>query len=626
MKQKITLKGFAVGLVICLVFAVVLSPVIIYVVDFFYLHQPTDLSTVSTIYADPSAYIPTVATVLGDPTYRNGFLVTLLIFVLVMSYLLDSMPANTREVEDGILGDQHVFTRKGDILRRNYSWDGSGAPPVKGLAAGGFPSNQILFPATHAVIVAPSGSGKTRGSVYETIDNLSHGCVNSLIVTDPSGEIFAMMAKGLEDRGYKVALVDLDNSRRGSRFNPLLAISERYQSGDLSGAEARAREIGDIVCPETGGENDFFTRSAGGVLSAVCYLVASDDEIPDDLRTLWTVSQVIAKGTRSGTAKLKSYLSKDGEESAPYMMAQTFITATDKVENSILSSLTDALQAFSSADIKYLTSASDIKVSDVLDRPVALFLRTLPKGYQQNKLVSLFLAQHLSETLRRGDRGNITPTYIIGDEFHAVPRFDLVTAVEQGRKYGLHYYMYVQSLTAFDTFSTRNENGKEAVLANADVKVLYKAGSKTDAEYFETLGGKRTIHVRNSGMSVNSQNSKSASEGFSEREILNWPQGDLLARDPVQDGICIFSNIYGESKHNGKFEIPVPDVTKTPTAAHFSSFGTRDHEAQIIASVDAELNDKAASIPLLFKAWTPPIYDSSGDDAASESDSDVFGV
>lgn len=627
--RAINLKAVFAALAISAVAAIALCPFAVMLHGLF----DGDVSSFDNVlapYRDFGLFADMLASCIGDAELRVYLLAMAALLALMLLGSTKDAIFNTRdrEVKDGILGDQKVLTKKRDILRKNYTWSGEGNPPVDGIAIGSVFGRTVIAPANHAAIIAPSGSGKTRGSVYQTIDALTYEGKNSLIITDPSCEIYMMMAAGLEERGYPVHLLDFHASRRGSRYNPLAVIIERHRQGDTSSAEARAREIGDILCPETGSESDFFTRAAGGAIAAVCYLVATLDEVPDSKRNLWSVIQTILKGTQGGTAKLKGFITSGGSESPAYVMASTFLTAEDKVENSILSSLQDALQPFSSADMKYLTSTSELGVTEVIEKPCVVFMHTLPKGNQANKIASLFLAQHLSETLRRGDRATLNPVFVIGDEFHAIPRFDLVTAVEQGRKYGLHYFMYVQSLAGFDGYSTRTENGKDAVLANADIKVLYKAGTPSDAAYFEVLGGKRTVQTRNTGTS-SSANSSTSSEGFSEREVMNWPQGEILARDPVKDGVLVFTNISGEAKHNGKFEIPVPDVTRTPTAHNFETFGDRTHEREVMSRIEAELEDKAARRLVVFAAWTPDFDDEDDSNDAcpsAASDEDIFGL
>lgn len=627
--KRFSWRSFGLWAVVSAALAIVLCPFAVWCSSFFSgnLSNAPDPVTVYTTL-DLGAWFAHLRSCVVDDNRRIALLVLWLV-VLFIPLAFENGAAfyvDDREVKGGILGDQQVHDRRGEILKRNYTWDGAAKPPAYGLVMGGYPGAEIVFKATHAAIVAPSGSGKTRGSVYETVDLLSTNRNNSLLILDPSGEIHAMTVDGIKARGYGgVFLLDLNNGKRGDRYNPLQIVIDCHRRGDGDSAEARAQEIGDILSPEQGTENDYFNRAAAGLIAAVCHLVATLDEVPDDRRTMWSVAQTVYKGTDGGAEALKGFIREQGTESPAYVMASAFMASSDKTESSILSTVSNALQMFNTASMKYITGGGGIGVEGVMREPTVVYMRVLPRGNQANKLASLFLAQHLAETLRQGDRGSIVPTYVVGDEFHSIPRFDLVTAVEQGRKYGLHYYMWVQSLAGFDAYSTKAENGKEAVLANADVKVLYKAGSVSDAEYFERLGGKRTVQARNTGTSTHSQG-VTDSEGYSEREIANWAQGDLMARDPFKDGVLVFANVSGEDGRNGKYVVPVPDVTATPTARNFPTFGSREHERDAIASIEARL-DKGAEKIFIPQAWTPDFGGAiAGGGAPPDDDDAVFGI
>lgn len=163
----------------------------------------------------------------------------------------------------------------------------------------------------------------------------------------------------------------------------------------------------------------------------------------------------------------------------------------------------------------------------------------------------------------------------------------------------------------FDRYFTRTEKGKDVVLTNADVKVLCKAGTPSDVAYFEVLGGKRTVRTRSTRTSSSAKSSAS-SGGFAEREVMNWPQGEVLARGSVKDGVLVFTKISGEAKRNGKFEIPAPDATCTPTARNFMTFGDRGHERKVMSRAEAELEHRASECFAVFVPWTPA-YDCADD-------------
>lgn len=269
--RAINLKAVFAALAISAVAAIALCPFAVMLHGLF----DGDVSSFDNVldpYRDFGLFADMLASCIGDEELRVYLLaMAALLALMLLGSTKDAIfNARDREVKDGILGDQKVLTKKRDILRKNYTWSGERNPPVDGIAIGSVLGRTVIAPANHAAIIAPSGSGKTRGSVYQTIDALTYEGKNSLIVTDPSCEIYMMMAAGLEERGYPVHLLDFHASRRGSRYNPLAVIIERHRQGDTSSAEARAREIGDILCPETGSESDFFTRAAGGAIAAVC--------------------------------------------------------------------------------------------------------------------------------------------------------------------------------------------------------------------------------------------------------------------------------------------------------------------------------------------------------------------
>lgn len=508
-----------------------------------------------------------------------------------------------REVENGILGKQSSIKTAGEIIESCPMWNGR-SEPSDGVVLGFVRGKAAVLECVHCAVCAPSGSKKTRGSVYPTIDALSFSGRNNLLVTDPSLEIYCMAGKCLAERGYEVHLLDLDNPRQGSRFNPLKIITDLSEAGKGEFAEDRAREIGSTLFPERGNENDIFVNAAGGVFAACAFAVATLPGVPGEERHLWSVVKTVMAGTLDGATALKDWIRGFGPESPVAAMAATFLASEGKLESSILASLHDGLQPFTSQNMRWLTSASDLGIDEMMAGRSAVFVHTLGPGAPANRIASLFLAQHWAETQRLGKRRGLRPCWVVGDEFHSLPKFDLPHALEQARKYGLHYVMYTQSFSGYDQYKTQKEDGKDAILANCDVKALYKAGSDLDARYFETLGGFKTIRARNTGEQRQGVSRSGSSEGFSEQKVPLWPQGDVLERNPEKDGVLVVQSALGARKA-GKFEIPVVDASKTFVSDHFKTLGTPDFERKVIADTLDELEAKAEGIAIDLNGWQP---------------------
>lgn len=558
--------------------------------------------------SDPAAFVPWCLA--RDGRLLSGghwqpFLIAIAVIFFVVAFLFVYERAKNprREIANGILGSQRAITAQSEIAKACKCWDGKNEP-VGGVALGFVKAKEVLFECKHAVICAPSGSGKTRGSVYPTIDALSFSGENNLIITDPSLEIYVTTHRLLEERGYDVLLLDLENPRQGARFNPLRLVSDLHEIGDEAAAEARSREIGTTLYPLHGTEADVFASGAGGAFSAAAHEVATLAGLPEDQRTLWSTVKTIYTGTANkDTEPFKDWLRGFGEDSPAFSMASTFLSSQGKMESSILSSLEDGLKPFSSLNMRWATSGSEIEIDRMIRGKTVLFIHTLAPGREENRLASLLLAQHWAEVQRLGKRRGLRPTWGIFDEFHSLPPFGLVHALEQGRKYGVHYIMYVQSLSGFDLYRTPKEDGKDAILANCDVKALYRAGSDKDAQYFETQSGFRTVRVENTG-EQSSPSGKGSSRGYGEQKVPVWPMGDILERDPGKDGVLVVQAA-GHDRPAGKYEVPMADPTETFVAEHMGTLGTREFEQAVMNRELDALESRAAGIKLEVGGWTP---------------------
>ena len=534
-------------------------------------------------------------------TIASVFAVSVCMIALaIMSYRFQHPD---RDVKNGVLGKQRVLKNKAEIISSTSTWNGKSKPPY-GVVLGHVNHKAVVFPCIHAAICAPSGAGKTRSSVYPTLDVLSYKSENNFVITDPSMEIYITSNKALLKRGYKIILLDLENPLNGKRFNPLQAVTNAYLSGNEAEAESRAREIGAILFPEKGGDNDIFINAAAGAFSAVAFLIATSPTIEAKDKHIWSVAKTLLAGTTNGSGDLKDWIRSYGLNNPACTMAATFLASEGKLENSILSSLIDGLQPYTSKNIRWLTSVSDMDFQELLSTPTALFIHTLEPLSPTNRIAALFFSQHWSEVQKLGKRRNLRPCWIIGDEWHSVPKFSLVHAIENARKYGLHYIMYTQSFSGYDQYKTTKEDGKDAILSNCDIKALYKAGSILDAQYFEKLGGNKTVRTHSSNTSHGSAGSSNQSQSYAEHVAPVWAAGDVLARNPQIDGVLVFQSANNKTLSR-KYEIPIKDVTKTFTKKHFETVGTPDFERKVIDSELSQLEKEAACKSLEVTAWVP---------------------
>ena len=80
------------------------------------------------------------------------------------------------------------------------------------------------------MIIGTTGSGKTTTFINPTVQILSQsGAKPSMLISDPKGELYALHAKSLADKGYTVKVLDLRNPYNSVRWNPLERPFLNYQ-------------------------------------------------------------------------------------------------------------------------------------------------------------------------------------------------------------------------------------------------------------------------------------------------------------------------------------------------------------------------------------------------------------
>lgn len=554
-------------------------------------------------------------------------------FLVMFSISAAKSSKTKREVSgSGDVWDACSEKNQAKIEKACPTWT-PGKPGRPGFVVGYRKGRYLVSPCTHLLTCAFTGSGKSRRLISAAAANVASGGGN-LVITDPSGELHCHLAPFFGRCGMEVLYIDLVNPFRGARVNLLAPLLALDTEGLSYLASDKAAEIGAAFFPSTGGKEDSFTQPCAGLFAAICYVVATDANIPQNEKNLWSVTKTLLSGTleNEGTA-LKRYLLARGTDDPATTLAATFLTAEKEYLSSILGTLHNGLRPFVTEGMRYLLSGDDVNIPSLTSRRAALIVRTAKPGAPANKVASLLIDMVYAQLEKSGERrGTSRETYFLIDEMHSIPRFSAVLISEQGRKYGAHLGIYVQGLNGLDQYSTPIEDGKRSIIANCTGKLMVSCGDKDDAKWWSELSGERLSKFRNEG--TNKQfglfGNGSASEGYSESRVPVWAVNDVMRRDPEKDGMLLWQKT-GNPSESGLFEPKLgPDPSATTLASLLGTFGSRGFEARLFKKHADELDRKAAKARRenLVPAWTPDLSTSTNDNGKGrmEAADDVFGL
>ena len=256
---------------------------------------------------------------------------------------------------------------------------------------------------TNLALVAPTGSGKTTRYVIPNVLQVQ----GSVVVTDPSGEIFRQTSGHLRDRGFHIQVLQPADVNRSECFNPLRFWSTPQQLRQL------ATMLGMSV---QGRSSDPFWSTSAVNLLWLCLAALANVEAKEfvNLGNLrWLLNNLGGAENR-----LDPFMARHLTHDAAFAEYRAFRAQDPKVMASILSSARAALELWADADICHLTAENTVDITALRQRHTAIYI-IVPEHQIRyfGQLINLFYSAAFADCLATGDRKTDLPVYFFLDEF-----------------------------------------------------------------------------------------------------------------------------------------------------------------------------------------------------------------
>ena len=188
---------------------------------------------------------------------------------------------------------------------------------------------------SHTLIIGSTGSGKTRRLITPLIKILSKKG-ESMILTDPKGEIYEENSAMLISKGYNIVVLNLRNPEKGNAWNPLTLPYKLYKEGSDKANELLA-DLGRSLLHDEKADDPFWQNSSSDYFTALAlglFEDAKEEEI--NLNSISYMSAVGEEKFGSSNYAKEYFMSKDPSKPT-YINASGTVNAPQDTKNSILS-------------------------------------------------------------------------------------------------------------------------------------------------------------------------------------------------------------------------------------------------------------------------------------------------
>lgn len=498
----------------------------------------------STFFENFIAYSDKYSWIMAqDMTYKSPLLVLFFSIFIGLTVLTKKKTVGYRDASThGAYGNAQFSTvedvrESGFIAERNESkW--SEKDPLKslgvkeGIILGSSKDELFIIPPEteldnrNVLVVGSSGSSKGQAFV---INNIINNRSQSIIVTDPKGELFKLTSDVKKDQGYRIEQVDFLNLR-GSRYNPLDYVTNDIEAIKISNAISlnSAKDI----------KQDFFFNTARDLLTGLIIYVKAEHDEPNISRTVKGIFNQISEDEEF----LPNLAMEIGVEHPAYQYFKDASAATGNTRTSILQSFAQQTGIFSLTDVARLTEKSDFSFHDLQEERTILYVKIPVKDNPVPALTATFFDQLISTLYQIGDANGAVlniPTIFLFDEFANLGKLnDFDNTLSTCRGYGMSIMTIVQDFAQLE--EKYSEKLARTIINNHDTTLFLRTKDTKTAEYFSKLAGDTTINFKTKSSSNNggllyllgvgsSNPSRSESEQYVKKPLIS--ESELLQMD-----------------------------------------------------------------------------------------------
>lgn len=308
----------------------------------------------------------------------------------------------------------------------------------------------------HSLCIGATRSGKTRTVVLQSIASIALAG-ESMILSDPKGELYQYTYPFLESLGYEVIAIDFKNPLKSHRYNFLEPVIEAIDNNDIAKAIDATWDLTSQLVGEPKGERIWTDGEASIIASAIMSVVYDNREGKNrKYQNMTNVYYFISEMCKAvgNSMPIVEYVKKLSPTHPAKALLAISEVAPSKTRGSFYTAALTTLRLFTNPLINSMTSVSDYNPKETGNKKRAIFIILPDERTTYYSLASLFVSQNYIELVKsadeRGGRLKNRVNFLLDEfgNFAQIPDFSNKLTVGGGR--GIRFNLFLQSFAQLD--------------------------------------------------------------------------------------------------------------------------------------------------------------------------------
>ena len=303
----------------------------------------------------------------------------------------------------------------------------------------------------HNLVIGSTGSGKTQ-TIVKPMVNLLAKKGESMIITDPKGEIYKYSASYLKEKGYRIIVLNFREPQRGNSWNPLSLPNQYYRAGNQDKAIELLNDVALNILydPSNKSESDFWEKSAADYFSGLALGLFQDAKEEEVNLNSINVMSTVGEERYATSNYIKEYFGMKGEKSNAYMFASSTINAPNDTKGGLLATFRQKIRNFSTGEsLSEMLSYSDFNMKDIGNGKTAVFMIIHDEKKTYHPLMTIFIKQ-CYETLidvaqENGGKLPVRTNFILDEFANMPPLKDVDAMVSAARSRDIRFTFIIQN-------------------------------------------------------------------------------------------------------------------------------------------------------------------------------------